>query len=378
MATLDVSQPTLVPGTHSTKNITMPADVCGYIIAFLDDSEDPRTILACTLVSRSLLPIARFKLFRSISFKHERSWSLFKVFLSPAAPSHIAPYLKTVEELHIYPHSRDPWFSEILVECSEYLTGVKRISLRSIEWTPAWRSSLSSITPYVSLEVLQINPGVFDDVEQLYLLLSAFPTLPHLILDCADPWFKTNSGHDLHKWPGFQPLTTLEFRRYKMVRWLGKLGYLGHLKSLTWCGEFRAVQCKWRALSEAIDGSSLLSLCCDVQNRVYCTCFLTTISAFECYRDSNGNVLHSQYVAVYMPHHPQAEISRPLRKFVERIGVAQTDVRLLVLALPRKTALLFLLRTVLDSYNIHFAGQSSCSGQHLLSASIFPSVRRHI
>lgn len=60
----------------------MPADVCGYIIAFLDNYEDLRTILACALVSRTWLPIGQSKLFHSITFKDERGWALFKVFLS--------------------------------------------------------------------------------------------------------------------------------------------------------------------------------------------------------------------------------------------------------------------------------------------------------
>lgn len=293
MATLDVSQPTLVPGTHSTKSITMPADVCGYIIAFLDNSEDLKTISACALVSRTWLPFGQSKLFHCVTFKDERGWALFKVFLSPSTPPHIAQYLKTVQELHIIaddpyqrgkhvPRNRN-WYSEVLVDCSKYFTGVKRISLSTIVWTPAWRSSLSSISPYSSLQVLEINHGVVNDVDRLILLLSVFPTISHLILNVESySYFATNPSQPPSPWPGFHSLRKLEFGQYKMVHWLGKLGFFRDLKHLTWSGEPSLSQRKWRGLIKMIDGSSLLSLCCGVQKRTYCMCFLSTVNRVEC------------------------------------------------------------------------------------------------
>lgn len=270
MATLDVGLPALVPETHLNKTVSIPSDVCGYIIAFLDNSSDLRTILACNLVSRIWLPFGQSKLFHSITFKDERSWALFQVFLSPSTPPHIAQYLKTVQELRIIaddpyqrgkhgPRNRN-WYSEVLVECSKYLAGVKRISLSTIEWTPAWRSSLPSISPYSSLEILEINPGVVNDVDKLILLLSVFPTISHLILNVeSHSYFATNPSQPPHPWPGFHSLTKLEFGQYKMVHWLGKLGFFRDLKHLTWSGEPSLSQRKWRGLIETIDASSLLS-----------------------------------------------------------------------------------------------------------------------
>lgn len=314
MATLDVGLPTLVPKTHSNKTVAIPSDVCGYIIAFLDNSSDLRTILACNLVSRIWLPIGQSKLFHSITFKDERSWALFEVFLFSSTPPHIAQYLKTVRELCIIaddPYQRGKhgprngnWYSEVLVECQN--TSQVSNSLSTIEWTPVWRSSLPSISPYSSLEVLEINLAVVNDVDRLILLLSVFPTISHLILNVeSHSYFATNPSQPPHPWPGFHSLTKLEFGQYKMVHWLGKLGFFRDLKHLTWSGEPSLSQRKWRGLIETIDASSLLSLCCGVRKRTYRMYFLNPIHHVGMLTTM---FLYSEYVAFYVPHYAEVDL----------------------------------------------------------------------
>lgn len=199
------------------------------------------------------------------------------------------------------PRNRN-WYSEVLVDCSKYLTGVKRISLTTIEWTPAWRSSLSSISPFSSLQVLEINYGVVSNVDRLILLLSVFPTISHLILNVsANLYFATNPLQPPHPWPGFHSLTKLEFGQYKMVHWLGKLGFFKDLKHLTWDGEVTSCQRKWQGLIMAIDGSSLLSLCCGVRNRTYRMCILSTGNRVGMLTTT---FIYSEYVGFYVPHYP--------------------------------------------------------------------------
>lgn len=275
MTTLDISQRALVPETRSKTAISMPEDVYRYIVAFLDCASDTETILACALVSRTWLPIGQSKLFHSITITTERRWDAFKVLLSPSSSPRIIQYLKTVRELHIDVDRggevpvimiRKKWYLEVLPECSEYLTGVKHISMQSMAADePEWHSSLSSIPPYSSVEVLEINADVVYGMGSVYRILLTFPNISYLILDKVLT-LDEKSSRTLPDWSGLISLTKLEVctHDYYFLLHLSKLGLARHLKQFIWVGMGSVCPFEWRNITEMIDGPSLLYICCDM------------------------------------------------------------------------------------------------------------------
>lgn len=269
--------------TDTKKTITVPVDVCAYIVAFLDHEWGRKEMLACALVCRAWVSIGRSKLFHTVVLKTARRWALFKVLLLPSAPSHIARYLKTVRKLIIQPNSfQESWSHEVLVVCSARLTGVEHITLRRITWTSLWRSSFSSIPPYDCVRVLELDGVQVNEVGEVYLFVCAFPTLSRLMLDFVHPNFDAVFSPTLEqpeKRPGLYFLTEFDFSQSDLdiLNWLGKTGYFRRLKRLNWSGASPPSERDWMYLSKMIDSSSLLSLHCAVPSGKACTCSLNSL-----------------------------------------------------------------------------------------------------
>lgn len=248
-----------------------------------------KQFLSCTLVSRTLLPCGRSKLFHVIVFKTEQSWALFKVFLAPSCPPHIIRYLKTVRELWVQlRNSREDesWSHEILVACSEYITGVKSIRLDSFQWTSEWRSSISSIPPnsYTSVQDLRVSNTMVFDVVDLYHLISAFPAISHLILWAFSYWVDPQITpsmklQELKRLPTLHSLIKLELTDGPpdMAWFFAESGLVRHLKHLIFDDESICSKEDWITFSEAIDSHSLSSVWCgfdlDLFRSAPCTCF---------------------------------------------------------------------------------------------------------
>lgn len=230
-------------------------------------------MLACALVCRAWLPCSRSKLFHTIVIDGTQSWARFKVILSPSTPSHIAPYLKTVRKLVVFPigeNEEDVWSHEILGACLEYMTGLKRIELDSFTFTSEWRSSLQSIAPYFSLQALKIQDMYGGDLMDLHQLISTFPNLAQLVLNEVFMYsHPPNALNTLPKLPSLADLVMHDIDS-TIVQWLPDSGLMSNLRRLDWRGPDVDFEL-WGILAEAINDSSLLSVRCDTLNAQPCT-----------------------------------------------------------------------------------------------------------
>lgn len=290
MATLEISEPQLTPGADTRNITTISADVCVYILAFMDFRRDRQTILNCTLVSRDWLKFGRSKLFHEVILGRERSWTLFKVFILSSAQPDITRCLQTVKELDLHPEtsrysSTESWSHEVLVECSQHLTNVKSINLQNIRWTQEWASSLSSIPfhSYQNLQTLRILSVGSLSFADLNRLISAFPTISHLdlrIIEFEDRFKATSKLQELEQRSERHSLTELKIEACpsEIAYFLAKSGLVTHLKKLSLGYDSVVREKHWIALSDTIDSSSLSSVECEFDFReestkAPCTCF---------------------------------------------------------------------------------------------------------
>lgn len=251
------------------------------ILAFLDNRHDIQTITNCSLVSRTWLSCSRSKLFHTIVLDRKKRWTQFKVLLCSSTPSHIAHYIKTVRNLIVLPvYGEDSWSHEVLVACSQYLTGLKSIELDSCTWTSEWRSSLPRIAPYSSVQALKIARVEVGDFGDLYRILSVFPALSQLTLDgYTEDWASPEvsmTHEEQQNMAKLHSLTDLVMydSELSLAWWLPHIGFTRNLKRLDWAGEYDPEKQGWDDLTNAINGSSLLSMCCQVYREPH-TCVIS-------------------------------------------------------------------------------------------------------
>lgn len=281
MEALDISEPESSSVVDTRKTITIPADVYAYIISFCDIYGDHQTILNCTLVSHTWLPIGQSLLFDQVILNIERSWTRFKSFLTPSTRSRVSPNLGVVRELFIETKFQESWSHEVLVACSRHLTGLQRLYMKGISWNTdrMWRSSLSSIPPnsYGSLRRLDIDDVLLFDIGDLYHIISTFPTTSRLWLSSIDflnhSMLEATSSMTLQE---LEQLPELPSRTYlslgtcdsQLLWYLKKFGLMSHLKEVV-CGYNTIhVEEDWKTLSEMIDSCSLWFLHFELDMRI--------------------------------------------------------------------------------------------------------------
>lgn len=275
MAILDFSEHPVTLADDTKK--TVPTDVFAYIIAFLDAFWDFHAIVNCTLVCRAWFACGRAKLFHSIRFETQQCWIMFKPFLTPAAPPHITQYFNTVREVAIDldngQEERGSWAHEILVECSQHLTGLKLLSLYAIPWTPEWSSSLLSIPhhSYDSIEEIRMHNMSVLDFLDLYRLFSNFPHVSRVkMLDLSfQYWLKrmpTTRLQELEQLPKLQSLTELRLgpHHLEVTHWIPKSGLIERLSHFSFNYDCINSKKRWTKVSKMIDSHTLTSLGCEV------------------------------------------------------------------------------------------------------------------
>lgn len=247
-------------GIVERQKIKLPVKIEKYIIGFLDnhDYEDGLpTIARCARVCRAWLPFSRFKLYYIVELRRRSQWDSFERAMLPS--SGVADYMPKVEVLDVREwdgNERQPWAYLVLFEGTTVLTGLRKVTLQSVDLRQ-WNSSGS---PYRSLRKLILCSCTFTNTGQLDLFVAAFPALTHLTLEMLN----LRSGTPPLSTPRGtigRPLTHLDLRDYQisaLALWLVDAHLIHTLTSLTIHRPIRPAA--WKTLSRAFNGSSLQEL----------------------------------------------------------------------------------------------------------------------
>lgn len=156
-----------------------------------------------------------------------------------------------------------PWAHIVLIQCATRLNGLAYINMREVDLSPSIRSGRH----YRSLTRLDLRLCKFAGILQLHRFVTSFPTLSDLTLSHVYfhsriiPLDIPKGGHPLVRLRlsgGHGAMTAVSQRlsRVHLVRYLEYLYW--------WPFHMEQAEDEWTTLIEAIDGTSLQELRCDV------------------------------------------------------------------------------------------------------------------
>ena len=165
----------------------IPPEIIDLFFKFLRFDRDKRTLGTCSLVCAAWLPLARYHLLSDITVKfstHERDEVIEDLLSSPLCT--IAPYICN---LHI--QGSCPALSPLSIQTStaaiRSLPNIRNVTLQDITW-PLMPVELKTAIASFDLTSLSFSFVFFATSQELYQLLSAFPTLAVLSLGYGVRW----------------------------------------------------------------------------------------------------------------------------------------------------------------------------------------------
>ncbi|KAF8345137.1 hypothetical protein F5887DRAFT_968228 [Amanita rubescens] len=165
----------------------IPLEIIDLFFRFLHLDRDKRTLGTCSLVCAAWLPFARYRLLSDVTVKfstHERDDVIEDLLSSPLCT--IAPYICN---LHI--QGSCPALSPLSIRTStaaiRSLPNIRNVTLQDITW-PLMPVELKTAIASFDLTSLSFSFVFFATSQELYQLLSAFPTLTVLSLGYGVRW----------------------------------------------------------------------------------------------------------------------------------------------------------------------------------------------
>ena len=168
---------------------TIPPEIIDIFFRCLHLDHDKRTLGTCGLVCTAWLPVARYCLLSDVTVKfstHERDDVLEELLASPHCT--IAPYIRNLLFQGSCP-ALSPLAIQSSIAAIRRLPNIRNVTLQDITW-PLMPVELKTAIASFDLTSLSFSFVFFTTSQELYQLLSAFPTLTVLSLGYGVRWME--------------------------------------------------------------------------------------------------------------------------------------------------------------------------------------------
>lgn len=167
----------------------IPPEIIDLCFHNLHLDHDKRTLGTCSLVCTGWLPIARYHLMSDATVKfstHERDDVLEELLSSPLCT--IAPYIRNLHFQGSCP-ALSPLAIQSSISAIRNLPNIRNVTLQDITW-PSMPMELKNAIASFDLTSISFSFVFFTTSQELYQLLSAFPTLTVLSLGHGVRWME--------------------------------------------------------------------------------------------------------------------------------------------------------------------------------------------